>query len=182
MGQHDFAARAIARAATPDVHGVAPDSLAFRMHRLTTRSRIVNAASLWPLLGYAAAVLLLVTVMLGLSWVLGQRHREPATGEPYEGGIVSTGSAHMRLSVQFYLVAMFFVIFDLEAVFLFAWAVAVRELGWAGLVEAAIFVVVLLAALVYLWRLGALDWSALRRRTVARGGPTRAGVSMERAA
>ncbi len=124
----------------------------------------MSAANLWPLLGYAAAVVLLVTVMLGLSWVLGQRHRDPATDEPYEGGIAPTGSAHIRMSVRFYLMAMFFVIFDLEAVFLYAWAVAVRELGWAGLVEAVIFVVVLLAALVYLWRLGALDWGTLRRK------------------
>jgi NADH-quinone oxidoreductase subunit A len=101
-----------------------------------------------------------------LSYVLGQRHSERATGDVYEGGIVSTGSARVRLSVKFYLVAMFFVIFDLEAVFLFAWAVAARELGWAGYAEALVFVVILVAALVYLWRSGALDWG---ERAIAQG-------------
>ncbi len=69
----------------------------------------------------------------------------------------------MRLSVKFYLIAMFFVIFDLEAVFLFAWAIAWRESGWRGYVEAVVFVGILVAALVYLWRMGALDWSPAKQ-------------------
>ncbi len=85
------------------------------------------------------------------------------TGEPYESGIVSTGAAHDRLSVHYYLVAMFFVIFDLEAVFIFAWAVALRQAGWAGFVEVAVFIGILIAALAYLWRLGALDWGPGKR-------------------
>ena len=112
----------------------------------------------WPLAVYFAAVLLIVVVMLGLSWILGQRHREPATGSQYESGIVSQGSAHGRLSVKFFMVAAFFVVFDLEAVFLFLWAVAGRDLGWPGYIEALIFSGILLAALVYLLRTGALDW------------------------
>jgi NADH-quinone oxidoreductase subunit A len=107
---------------------------------------------------YTGAVIVLVAGMMGVSYVLGQRHQERETGDPYEGGILSTGSARVRLSVKFYLVAMFFVIFDLEAVFLFAWAVAARELGWVGYIEALVFVGILVAALVYLWRSGALDW------------------------
>jgi NADH-quinone oxidoreductase subunit A len=118
----------------------------------------VNGGSIWPLVVYTGAVIVLVAGMMGVSYVLGQRHQERETGDPYEGGIVSTGSARVRLSVKFYLVAMFFVIFDLEAVFLFAWAVAARELGWAGYIEALVFVGILVAALVYLWRSGALDW------------------------
>jgi NADH-quinone oxidoreductase subunit A len=114
--------------------------------------------TLWPLAVYFAVVIILVAGMIGLSYVLGQQHRDRATGEPYESGIISTGSARVRLSVKFYLVAMFFVIFDLEAVFLFAWAVAARELGWAGYAEALVFVGILVAALAYLWRSGALDW------------------------
>ncbi|MEJ2558100.1 MAG: NADH-quinone oxidoreductase subunit A [Anaerolineae bacterium] len=102
--------------------------------------------------------------MLGISYVLGERHKERATGEPYESGILSTGSARIRLSAKFYLVAMFFVIFDLEAVFIFAWAIAWRELGWVGYIEVVVFIVILLAALVYLWRLGALDWGTTRRK------------------
>ena len=83
--------------------------------------------------------------------------------QPYESGIVSEGSARVRVSAKFYLVAMFFVIFDLEAVFIFAWAIAARELGWAGYSEILVFIAILVAALAYLWRLGALDWSPSRR-------------------
>lgn len=84
-------------------------------------------------------------------------------GEPYESGIVSTGTAQVRFDVRFYLVAMFFVIFDLETIFIFAWAVAARELGWTGYVEILIFIGILIAVLVYLWRLGALDWTTISK-------------------
>lgn len=114
---------------------------------------------MWALGIYFALLLLIVGGMLLASYVLGQRHADRATAEPYEGGIVSEGSAHVRLSAKFYLMAMFFVIFDLEAAFLFAWAVAARALGWPAYWEAAIFTGVLVAALIYLWRVGALDWS-----------------------
>lgn len=117
---------------------------------------------LWPLGVYAALVLGLVGAMLGLSYALGQRHHDRSTDFPYESGILSEGSARVRLSAKFYLVAMFFVIFDLEAIFLFAWAVAVRETGWAGYMEAFIFVFILLVALGYLWRVGALEWGSGR--------------------
>ena len=109
---------------------------------------------------YFAAVVALTGAMIGLSYVLGQRHAERATGEPYESGIVSTGSARVRLSAKFYLIAMFFVIFDLETAFVFAWALVVREAGWLGYAEVVVFIGVLMAALVYLWRLGALHWSS----------------------
>src|ERR1700750_2689067 len=117
---------------------------------------------LWPLAVYLLIVVMLVVAMLGLSFVLGQRHHNRATGTPYESGILSQGSARVRLSAKFYLVAMFFVIFDLEAVFIFAWAVAVRETGWTGYVEVLIFITVLLVSLAYLWRVGALEWSSGR--------------------
>lgn len=120
---------------------------------------------LWPLALYFAVVVLLVAAMLALSYVLGQRHREPATGEFYEGGIVSEGTARVRMSARFYLVAMFFVIFDLESVFIFAWAIAGRELGWSGYWELVVFIGLLVAALVYLWKIGALDWATVRRHT-----------------
>ena len=112
-----------------------------------------------PFVLYFVLVLLLVGSMIAISALLGEKHHERATGQIYEGGIVSTGSARLRFSVKYYLVAIFFVIFDLEAAFLFAWAVAAREAGWRGFVEAAIFIGVLMVALVYLWRMGALDWS-----------------------
>ena len=118
---------------------------------------------IWELGIYFVIVLATVAGMLSVSYLLGQRHREQATNTPYESGIVSAGSAHARLSAKFYLVAMFFVIFDLEAAFIFAWAVAGRELGWQGYWEIVIFVGVLIAALAYLWRLGALDWGSMRQ-------------------
>jgi len=114
--------------------------------------------TVWPMVLYFIAVILLMGGMLAVSFVLGERHREPATGAPYESGILSRGSAHLRLSAKFYLVAMLFVIFDLEAVFIILWAIAGRELGWAGYGEMLVFIGVLAAALGYLWRTGALDW------------------------
>jgi NADH-quinone oxidoreductase subunit A len=120
---------------------------------------------LWPLVVYVAMALALVTSMLALSWLLGQRHADRATGEPYESGINPTGSARLRLSADFYLIAMFFVIFDLEAVFIFAWAVAAREVGWVGYIGVVIFIGLLVAALLYEWRMGALDWRARQDRS-----------------
>jgi NADH-quinone oxidoreductase subunit A len=120
---------------------------------------------IWPLLAYFVLVVVMVGAILLVSYLLGQRHSEPATGEPYEGGIVSEGSARVRFSVRYYLVAMFFVIFDLEAVFVYAWAGAVRELGWAGYCAILLFIGLLAAALVYLWRVGALDWSGEPHRS-----------------
>ncbi len=123
-----------------------------------------QAITLWPLAAYFVAVVFVVTGILGLSYVLGQRHHDGATGEPYESGIVSTGSARMRFDAKFYLNAMFFVIFDLESVFVVAWAVALHQAGWAGYIAMFIFISVILVALVYLWRAGALDWGPIRRR------------------
>ena len=122
--------------------------------------------NLWPLAVYVAIVGMLVVAMLSLSFVLGQRHKDRATGSPYESGILSEGSARVRFSAKFYLVAMFFVIFDLEAVFIFAWAIAVRETGWTGYAEALVFIGVLLTTLIYLGRVGALDWRQGSRRVV----------------
>ena len=128
--------------------------------------------TLWALGVYFLALLCVIAIMLAVSWLLGPRHREPATGAPYEGGILSQGSARVRLSANFYLVAMLFVVFDLEAVFIYSWAVAANELGWAGYWEIVVFIGVLAAALAYLWKLGALDWNPkpMRpRRGTARG-------------
>jgi NADH-quinone oxidoreductase subunit A len=113
----------------------------------------------WPLGVYFLLVIALAAAMLTVSYLLGQQHREPDTDFPYEGGIVSTGSARLRFPAKFYMVAMLFVIFDLESVFIFAWAVAGRQLGWPGYIEVIVFVGILVIALVYLWRVGALDWA-----------------------
>jgi NADH-quinone oxidoreductase subunit A len=127
----------------------------------------------WPLAVYFFVVLTLAALLLGASSVLGERHRQPATGAPYESGIVSAGSARVRFNAQFYLIAAFFVVFDLEAVFLFAWAIAGRALGWAAYAEVLVFVAVLVAALAYLWRVGALDLGPRRTAELRnRGGRT----------
>jgi NADH-quinone oxidoreductase subunit A len=118
---------------------------------------------LWGVVLYFGLVLLVVGAMLGLSYVLGERHAGKARDEPYESAIPPTGSGHMRFDVKFYAVAMFFVIFDIETVFILAWALAARELGWSGYIEIVIFVAILVAALVYLWRTGALAWGSSAR-------------------
>ena len=124
----------------------------------------------WAMAVFLLAVGGLCASMLGVSSLLGGKAWGRSKEEPFESGIVPTGSARLRFSAKFYLVAMLFVIFDVEALFLFAWAIAVRESGWAGLIEAAVFILILLAGLLYLWRVGALDWApeARRRRLGAR--------------
>jgi NADH-quinone oxidoreductase subunit A len=125
---------------------------------------------LWPLALYFVLAVGLAAVMIGLSYFLGERHSERATGEQYESGIVSTGPSRVRLSSHFYLVGIFFVIFDLEAVFFLAWGVAVRRLGWPGWFGILAFTVILLVGLVYEWRAGALEWGTnawLKRRRQA---------------
>jgi NADH-quinone oxidoreductase subunit A len=120
---------------------------------------------LWPLALYALLVVLLVAALLALSHLLGETHREHATEQPYEGGMIPTGDARGHLTIQFYLVAMLFLIFDIEVVFLLTWAVAAREVGLTGLAGAAIFIGVLLVALFYEHRQGALDWGTSGRLT-----------------
>lgn len=114
----------------------------------------------WPLVVYSFLAFVVVVGMISVSYVLGERHRDKNVLTAYESGILPAGGGKLRYSVKFYLVAMFFVVFDVESVFIFAWAVSFRELGWSGFIEIVIFIGVLLVALVYLWRVGALDWSA----------------------
>ena len=102
--------------------------------------------------------------MLVGGWYLGGRARARSKKTPFETGIDTRGSAPIPHSAKFYLVAMFFVIFDVEALYLYAWSTSIRESGWVGFVEAAIFILVLLAGLVYLVRIGALDWTPARSR------------------
>ena len=120
---------------------------------------------LWPLLIYALCVGAVLVASIGGSWLLGARtRRRKATDLPFESGIIAVGEAERtRLSIEFYLIAMFFVIFDLETIFIFGWAVAFFELGWRGYVGAAVFILILLVALVYEWRSGALDWGVKQR-------------------
>lgn len=117
----------------------------------------ILSISFWPLILYGALVVILLTVILSLSYILGQHHSERATALPYEGGIEQSGTARLRFSAQFYLVAMLFVIFDVEAVFLMLWALGFYELGWYGYIGASIFVGQLVVVLVYEWGVGALN-------------------------
>lgn len=119
---------------------------------------VSQTAPYWPLLLYAALVALLLTIILSLSYILGQRHHDRATDLPYEGGIQQTGSARLRFSAQFYLVAMLFVIFDVEAVFIMLWAIGFYQLGWYGYIGVALFIAQLVVVLVYEWGIGALDF------------------------
>jgi len=130
-----------------------------------------QGGAVWPLGVFLAASILLALSMLAVSYVLGERHSEQSTGVPYESGVMPTGSARVRFPTRFYLIAVFFVVFDLEAAFVLAWAVAVRELGWSGYVEVLVFIGVLLVALAYLWRQGALDWRTERQKNESAGKP-----------
>lgn len=123
----------------------------------------VATLDLWPFVVYFAAVVALVLTMLVLSWLLGQQRANASTNDPFESGVVSVGDAQGRISVDFYLIAIFFVIFDLETVFIFAWAIAFFELGWQGYSAILVFVAVLVVALIYEWRSGALEWGVKTR-------------------
>lgn len=118
----------------------------------------------WALAAFLLGILGLCAFMLLVSSVLGTKAWGRSKNEPFESGIVSTGDTRLRFSAKFYLVAMLFVIFDVEALFLFAWAVSVRESGWAGFIGASIFISILVAGLVYEAAIGALDWSPAGRR------------------
>ncbi len=111
----------------------------------------------WSFLIYSLAVVGLVCGMVVISSLLGERHNGRETHKPYESGIKTTGMARQRYSSQFYVIAILFVIFDLEAVFLFAWAIATPDAGWGGFAAAGVFILILAVALIYEWGSGALD-------------------------
>ena len=97
--------------------------------------------------------------MVAASFFVGKKVRNPVKDMPYECGIVPTGSARERFSVKFYLVAMVFILFDIEAIFLYPWAVVYRELKLFAFIEMAIFIALVLCGFFYIWKKGALDWS-----------------------
>lgn len=118
----------------------------------------------WSTAFYIVAVFGICAIMLIGSFVLGGRAGGRAKNDPFESGVVSASPERLRLSAKFYLVAMFFVIFDVEALYLYAWAVSVKEAGWAGWIEAFVFIFILTASLVYLARIGALDWTPHQKK------------------
>ena len=119
---------------------------------------LVQNITFWPFIAFAFIVISLVGVLVGLSWVLGERHKDKLTDEPYESGIPPTGDARLRFSSGFYIIAMFFVIFDLDAAFIMLWAVSFRELGFAGYMGILIFIGLLVVLLIYELSIGALDF------------------------
>jgi NADH-quinone oxidoreductase subunit A len=116
--------------------------------------------AVWILAAHFLFALIVVGGLVAVSHVLGERHRDRDTDERFESGLAPVGEARGRFPVQFYLVAIAFLIFDLEVVFLVAWAVVARAAGWPALLGMAAFAVMLLVGLLYEWRTGVLDWSA----------------------
>ena len=111
-----------------------------------------------PLLIFVLIVLGLLGALVTLSFVLGPNKPYKAKLAPYESGMIPDSPAHRRMSVRFYLTAMLFIIFDVEAVFFYPWAVLLRQLKWFGLIEMGVFVGILLVALAHIWRKGGLEW------------------------
>ncbi len=111
-----------------------------------------------PLLIFVLIVLGLVVTLVALSFVLGPTRPSKRKLAPYESGIIPDTPAHRRLSVRFYLTAMLFIIFDVEAIFFYPWAVLLRQLKWFGLIEMLVFMAILGIALAHIWRKGGLDW------------------------
>jgi NADH-quinone oxidoreductase subunit A len=111
--------------------------------------------SILIMIGLGAAFAVIAT---GLSSVLGPSRPSAEKSAPYECGMPAVGDARERQSVKFYLVAMIFLLFDIEVAFLYPWAMALRDLGWPGFVQVVVFMALLLAGYVYVWRKGALDW------------------------
>ncbi len=111
-----------------------------------------------PVFLMLAVAALVAILMFTLTSVLGPKKPSPEKMLPYESGSNTTGAAHLRLSVKFYLTAILFVVFDIEAVFLYPWGSLFRELGWFGFVEMLCFLAILAVTLVYAWKKGALEW------------------------
>ena len=107
-------------------------------------------------------------VMMWFSWLIAPKNPTPEKLAPYECGIVPLQEPAERFPVKFYLVAMLFVIFDVEIIFLFAWAVRFDQFGWAGILAVGIFIALLAETLVYAWKRGALDWNVARRERYRR--------------
>ena len=109
---------------------------------------------------YTAMVLGLLALLLFLTRWLGERKPDPEKARPFECGVIPTGWARFRYPVPFYLVAVFFLIFDVETALIFSWAVALKELSWRGWLQISFFIIILLVSLIYLWAKGGLDWQS----------------------
>lgn len=121
-------------------------------------------AGVFSLIVFTVLVMLFIASQLFLAAWLGEKKKSPEKSRPYECGIIPTGSAGFRYPVPFYLVAIFFLIFDVEGAFILTWAVVYREVGLAGYAQMSFFIVLLLAGLFYIWKQGGLDWKEAYNR------------------
>jgi NADH-quinone oxidoreductase subunit A len=113
----------------------------------------------FPIVVQVIIAAVLAAALIAISYIFGKRVRNRVKDTPYESGMAPTGDARQRFSVKFYLVAMLFILFDIEAIFLYPWVVVYRELKMVAFVEMLIFVVLILSGFLYIWKKGALDWS-----------------------
>ncbi len=122
------------------------------------------AETYFPVLLQAVIAMAVAAGMLGISYLLGRKVRDRIKDMPYECGIEPTGTARERFSVKFYLVGMLFILFDIEAIFLYPWVVVYRDLKMFAFVEMLIFVILILSGFFYIWKKGALDWGETGER------------------
>ena len=120
--------------------------------------------SFYQLAVYTSAACVLVSLLLLLAWWLGGKRPASAKGLPYESGVIPSGTARLPWPVHFYLVAVFFIIFDVEAAFIFAWAVAWDVLGIEGVIQISLFIIILAAGLTWVWLKGGLEWGPAAAR------------------
>jgi NADH-quinone oxidoreductase subunit A len=129
------------------------------MHQVTATGVLSSwEPGIFSLSVYGVIVLALMLVLLFLCRWLGERIPNPEKSRPYESGIIPTGPARLRYPVPFFMVAIFFLIFDVEGAYIFSWAVAAKELGWIGWFRISFFIFMLMAGLVYIWAKGGLGW------------------------
>src|SRR5437764_4049137 len=132
-------------------------------------------ADTWfPVLIQVLIAIVVAGGMIGASAILGRRVRDPVKSSPYESGMKPVGNARERFSVKFYLVAMVFILFDVESIFLYPWAVVYRELKLFAFFEMLLFIVLVLCGFFYIWKKGVLSWSTDEEKTVSRRDNVRA--------
>jgi NADH-quinone oxidoreductase subunit A len=120
--------------------------------------------AVFSLVFYGMMTLLLIMALLFIASWLGEKKINPDKLMPYECGIIPTGSARLRYPIPFFLIAVFFLIFDVEGAYIFSWAISCDELGWSGWLQISFFIIMLLLGLVYIWRKGGLDWGPTQTR------------------
>ncbi len=132
---------------------------------------VVETAALSPwepgifsLILYGILIMALIAVMLFIASWIGEKKPNNEKLRPYESGVIPTGSARLRYPVPFYLVAIFFLIFDVEGAYIFSWAIAWENLGWSGWLQISFFIGVLILGLVYIWKKGGLEWGPTRAK------------------